>query len=367
MPNQPNPSALLKWYDDHARILPWRIAPTDRSLGEVPDPYRIWLSEIMLQQTTVVVVKAYFQKFTKIWPNVFELAAANDSEVMAAWAGLGYYARARNLLKCARKVVSDFGGQFPEDRSQLESLPGIGPYTSAALASIAFDQPETVVDGNVERVMSRLFDLHVPLPKSKAQLTVLAKKLTPKHRPGDYAQAVMDLGATICTPKSPSCDLCPWNTPCIARRHGSAAELPKKIAKAKKPTRNGFAYVACRDDGAVFLEKRPDVGLLGGMLCWPSSNWVEGEPKFEPPFQADWIEVAGEVRHTFTHFHLKLKVMVASSVSVNIDQEFIEKNKFYVADLPTVMRKVWNVAISFKQVRYVKKSPTTMVGHEFAS
>ena len=336
----------MKWYDNHARILPWRVSPADRSLGEVPDPYRIWLSEIMLQQTTVAVVKGYFQKFIKRWPNVFELAAANDSEVMAAWAGLGYYARARNLLKCARKVVSNFNGEFPLDRSQLQSLPGIGPYTSAALASIAFDQPETVIDGNVERVMSRLFDLHVPLPKSKAKLTVFAETLTPKTRPGDYAQAVMDLGATICTPKSPSCDLCPWNSPCLARRHGSAAELPKKIAKANKPTRYGFAYVASRDDGAVFLEQRPDVGLLGGMLCWPSSNWVEGEPEFAPPFQADWVEVSNEIRHTFTHFHLKLKVMVAHSVSDEGNHQFTKESEFFVSNLPTVMRKVWDAASS---------------------
>jgi len=192
--------------------------------------------------------------------------------------------------------------------------------------------------------MSRLFDVHVPLPKSKAQLTVLAEKLTPKRRPGDYAQAVMDLGATICTPKSPSCDLCPWNSPCLARQHGSVAELPKKIAKAKKPTRNGFVYVASRDDGAVFLEQRPDVGLLGGMLCWPSSNWVEGEPKFAPPFQADWVEVADEVRHTFTHFHLKLKVMVAQSISDEGNHQFTKESEFFVSNLPTVMRKVWDAA-----------------------
>ena len=344
MPNQPRSSTLLKWYDDHARIVPWRLAPVDRSLGEVPDPYRIWLSEIMLQQTTVAVVKAYFQKFTKLWPNVFELAAANDSEVMAAWAGLGYYARARNLLKCARVVVVEFEGQFPSDRGQLQRLPGIGPYTSAALASIAFDQPETVVDGNVERVMSRLFDIHVPLPKSKVQLTVLAEKLTPKKRSGDYAQAVMDLGATICTPKTPSCDLCPWKNPCVARQNGSAAELPKKTVKAKKPTRHGFAYVASRDDGAVLLEKRPDEGLLGGMLCWPSSNWVEGEPKLAPPFQADWIEVAEEVSHTFTHFHLKLKVMVARSVPEGSNYHYTKRSEFFVSSLPTVMRKVWIAA-----------------------
>ena len=346
MPNQPNPNVLLKWYDNHARILPWRVSPADRRLGEVPDPYRIWLSEIMLQQTTVAVVKAYFQKFIKRWPNVFELAAANDSEVMAAWAGLGYYARARNLLKCARKVVSNFNGEFPPDRGQLQSLPGIGPYTSAALASIAFDQSETVIDGNVERVMSRLFDLHIPLPKSKAQLTVLAKKLTPERRPGDYAQAVMDLGATVCKPKSPTCDRCPWNNSCLARYRGTQMELPKKVAKAKKPTRHGFVYVASRNDGAVFLEKRPDVGLLGGMQCWPGSNWAEGEPVFSPPFTADWVEVSEEVRHTFTHFNLKLKVMVAHSVPENGNQQFTKKSEFFVSNLPTVMRKVWDAANS---------------------
>ena len=347
MPNQPNSKVLLKWYDDHARVLPWRVAPSDRILGRMPDPYRIWLSEIMLQQTTVTVVKAYFQKFTNLWPNVFELAAANDSEVMAAWAGLGYYARARNLLKCAREVVLNFEGHFPQDRVQLQSLPGIGPYTSAALASIAFDLPETVVDGNVERVMSRMFDLHVPLPKSKPQLTVFAETLTPKQRPGDYAQAVMDLGATVCTPKSPSCDLCPWSHPCLARQRGTERELPKKLPKALKPTRYGYAYVASKDDGSVLLEQRPNVGLLGGMLCWPSSNWVEGEPVFAPPLKAEWVEVSEDVRHTFTHFHLILKVMIARSVSDSGDQRFTKKTEFRVSDLPTVMRKVWNLASKY--------------------
>ena len=342
--NQPDTNVLLKWYDDHARIMPWRVAPADRAMGTVPDPYRIWLSEIMLQQTTVAVVKDYFLKFTELWPDIFALASATDAEVMAAWAGLGYYARARNLLKCAREVVFKFDGQFPQDRTQLQRLPGIGPYTSAALASIAFDQPETVIDGNVERVIARLFNVHAPLPKAKPQLTNYANGLTPYERPGDYAQAVMDLGATICTPKSPSCDLCPWENCCLAQQHGSAEKLPKKTVKPKKPTRRGFAYVAYSVDGAVLLEQRPDSGLLGGMLCWPVSEWVEGDPEFAPPFRADWVEMSDEVYHTFSHFHLKLRVFVSKTVSDAAEKKYIKKYKFRVSELPTVMRKVWIAA-----------------------
>ena len=348
MLDHPNSKTLLTWYDDNARVLPWRVAPANRKLGQMPDPYRIWLSEIMLQQTTVAAVKAYFVKFTTLWPNIFDLAAADDAEVMAAWAGLGYYARARNLLKCARAIVVEFEGQFPSDRDQLQSLPGIGPYTSAALASIAFDQPETVVDGNVERVMARLFDVHLPLPKAKVPLTKLAEELTPRKRAGDYAQAVMDLGAMICTPKSPSCKICPWRCCCLAMSRGTVLELPKKSPKVKKPTRQGIAYVACRTDGAVLLEQRPDRGLLGGMLGWPVSDWTEDRPEFMPPFQADWVEAPEEVRHTFTHFHLRLRVMVASVLPERSNRHFIERSDFRPLDLPTVMRKVWSIAVGLK-------------------
>ncbi|MDJ0995229.1 MAG: A/G-specific adenine glycosylase, partial [Dinoroseobacter sp.] len=198
---------LLEWYDAHARVMPWRVSPEDRAAGVQPDPYRVWLSEVMLQQTTVAAVKDYFRKFTSRWPTVTDLAAAEDSDVMAAWAGLGYYARARNLLKCARVVVQDYGGVFPDTAEELRKLPGIGPYTSAAIAAIAFDRAETVVDGNVERVMARLYAVEAPLPPAKAELTELAGQLTPETRPGDYAQAVMDLGATVCTPRSPACGI----------------------------------------------------------------------------------------------------------------------------------------------------------------
>ncbi|SEL29171.1 A/G-specific DNA-adenine glycosylase [Roseovarius azorensis] len=340
-----DPQALLDWYDTHARDLPWRVSPRDRAAGERPNPYRVWLSEVMLQQTTVAAVRGYFERFTKLWPTVGDLAAAEDAKVMGEWAGLGYYARARNLLKCARVVVAEHGGRFPETRAGLRALPGIGPYTAAAIAAIAYDQPEVVVDGNVERVMARLHDIRTPLPMAKPELTAAAAALTPRRRPGDYAQAVMDLGATICTPKSPACGVCPWMGACAARMAGTASELPKKTAKAAKPVRLGYAYVAQRADGALLLERRPDRGLLGGMLGWPGSDWsVAPEPA--PPVAAEWRMLEAEARHTFTHFHLRLRVCVAD-VGARVQPcrgEFRPRQEFRPSELPTVMRKVFDLA-----------------------
>ncbi|WP_113911016.1 A/G-specific adenine glycosylase [Roseovarius dicentrarchi] len=337
---------LLAWYDVHARDMPWRVPPARRGLGEAPDPYRIWLSEVMLQQTTVAAVTGYFQRFTARWPSVADLAGADDGDVMGEWAGLGYYARARNLLKCARAVVTDHGGKFPRDHAMLLKLPGIGPYTAAAIASIAFDAPETVVDGNVERVMARLHDIHTPLPAAKPALTAAAAALTPAQRPGDYAQAVMDLGATICTPRNPACGICPWRDPCAARAAGTAQELPKKTPKKPKPIRNGIAYVAQRSDGAILLERREDRGLLGGMLGWPGSDWTEDAAAPAPPLEADWQTLNEQARHTFTHFHLRLNIAVAQ-VGMNADPskgDFIPLAQFQPAQLPTVMRKVFDLA-----------------------
>ena len=335
---------LLTWYDAHARTMPWRVPPQEKQAGVRPDPYRVWMSEVMLQQTTVAAVRDYFRKFTTTWPTVRDLAASEDADVMAAWAGLGYYARARNLLKCARVVVDQHNGTFPLTRDELLTLPGIGPYTASAIAAIAYDEPATVVDGNVERVMSRLYAIETPLPTSKPELTDLAGKLTPQQRPGDYAQAVMDLGATICTPKSPACGICPWMEPCKARKSGIQADLPKKLPKAIKPTRYGIAYLAQRSDGAWLLETRPDKGLLGGMLGWPGSDWGD-DPQDSPPLPANWHDPNVEVRHTFTHFHLRLTLRVA-----RVDQSakpsvgtFILRDKFRPADLPTVMRKAYDL------------------------
>ncbi len=343
MRETPDPQTLLDWYDVHARAMPWRTPPADKQAGIRPDPYRVWLSEIMLQQTTVAAVKDYFVKFTTIWPTVADLAAAEDADVMAAWAGLGYYARARNLLKCARAVVANHGGAFPDTVEALQTLPGIGPYTSAAIASIAFDRQATVVDGNVERVMSRLYAVEDPLPTSKPELTELATNLTPTSRQGDYNQAVMDLGATICSPKNPACGICPWRDPCKARALGTAAELPKKLPKKVKPTRKGIAYVARRPDGAWLLETRPEKGLLGGMLGWPGSDWNE-DPQPHPPIETQWQDTGMEVRHTFTHFHLKLQVLTSWAETEPERGQFVPHPQFSPASLPTVMRKVYDVA-----------------------
>ncbi|WP_298259655.1 A/G-specific adenine glycosylase [uncultured Litoreibacter sp.] len=345
MREQASSDDLLAWYDRHARQMPWRVSPQDRAAGVRPDPYRIWLSEVMLQQTTVAAVKDYFLKFTSLWPTVKALAAAEDADVMAAWAGLGYYARARNLLKCARTVSDDFHGQFPQDRSGLEALPGIGPYTSAAISSIAYDLPETVLDGNVERVMARLHAVETPLPTSKPLLMEHAKALTPQKRAGDYAQAVMDLGATICTPKKPACGICPWVSACVGRETGIAPELPRKLPKKPKPTRRGTAYVLRNSAGDWLLETRPESGLLGGMLAWPCTEWAEDPtPAPAPPAHSDWQTAEMEVRHTFTHFHLILDVMTAFDDSEPNKGSFVPHSQFKPSDLPTVMRKVYDVA-----------------------
>ena len=323
---------LLEWYDRHARVLPWRAPP-----GTPPmDPYRVWLSEIMLQQTTVAAVKSYFQRFTTLWPDVRALAAADEAQVMAEWAGLGYYARARNLIACARQVAA--AGGFPDTREGLARLPGVGSYTSAAIAAIAFDRPETVVDGNVERVVARLFAVQTPLPSARRELTGLAATLTPQARPGDFAQAMMDLGATLCTPRNPACGICPLMEICAARVQGIAPDLPRKAPKAAKPLRTGIAWVAL-DDHAVLLERRPGRGLLGGTLAFPSTGWDGSD--LPPPQDGDW-QTVGEVRHVFTHFDLRLTVLRAPLANP-IRGEVVPRDGFDPSTLPGLMRKVWAV------------------------
>nr|WP_205690164.1 A/G-specific adenine glycosylase [Caulobacter sp. SLTY] len=302
---------MLAWYDAHARDLPWRVGPAEHRAGVRPDPYRVWLSEVMLQQTTVPHATPYFLGFTRRWPTVTDLANVEDGDLMAAWAGLGYYARARNLLACARAVARDHGGVFPDTEEGLRALPGVGAYTAAAVAAIAFDRPTNVVDGNVERVMSRLFAVEDPLPGSKPELKALAAALVDDHRPGDWAQALMDLGATVCKPKSPICDRCPISMHCAALARGDQDSFPRKTRKAARPRRHGIAYVLTQGD-AVALVRRPDKGLLGGMLGLPTSDWTASPPPVGEgaPAKAAWRE-AGEIEHVFTHFSLTLKVFRA--------------------------------------------------------
>lgn len=336
---------LLDWYGKHARDLPWRIAPALGQQGVRPDPYHVWLSEIMLQQTTVATVLSYFEKFVTDWPTVGDLAAAPADDVMAAWAGLGYYARARNLIKCANIISNELSGVFPQTREALLELPGIGEYTAAAIASIAFDKSETVVDGNVIRVISRLFAIEQPTPKSKSQVYELAASLTPSQSAGDYAQAVMDLGAGVCTPNSPNCSVCPWQSECQAFELGRPEDYPKKQPKILKPTRFGIAYLVKQSPDAWLLERRPPKGLLGGMLGWPGSEWGSS-PVETPPIDTQWFTPDQSVKHTFTHFHLELSLRLAI---VDRNQyprsgRFISGNEFSPSHLPTVMRKAYVLA-----------------------
>ncbi len=327
--------SLLRWYDAHARDLPWR------RVGAKQDPYKVWLSEIMLQQTTVATVKDYYTKFLSRWPDVVALAAADREDVMRSWAGLGYYARARNLHACAQQVAAR--GGFPETVEGLLELPGVGPYTAAAIAAIAFDHPIAAVDGNVERVVSRMFAIETPLPQSKPQIREHAQSLVPRARAGDFAQAMMDLGATICNPKSPNCDICPWTDECAGRKAGIASTLPRKAPKKPIPTRMGYAYWVQRPDGAVLLRQRPDKGLLGGMMEIPTSDWTEKLPRsYEgAPIKAKWKKRAGVVEHTFTHFHLQLTVVVAAAdCEVSEPYRWIAPEMLAGEALPTAMRKV---------------------------
>ena len=312
---------LLGWYDAHARDLPWRVRPAEHARGLRADPYRVWLSEVMLQQTTVPHATGYFLEFTRRWPTVGALAAAPEAEVMAAWAGLGYYARARNLIACARAVAGDHGGVFPDTEAGLLALPGVGAYTAAAVAAIAFDRPANVVDGNVERVIARLFALEGPLPGAKPELKALAARLATAERPGDWAQALMDLGATICRPKAPLCERCPVAFACAALVEGDPESYPRKTAKAERPRRHGVAFVlTCR--GQVALQQRPPRGLLGGMLGLPTTEWRTSPPSEAETLAAapaaaaaaDWRRL-GLIEHVFTHFVLTLEVWRAEATA----------------------------------------------------
>ncbi|WP_428152121.1 A/G-specific adenine glycosylase [Brevundimonas sp.] len=331
-------ASLLAWYDAHARTLPWRAPP---GAAERTDPYRVWLSEVMLQQTTVPHATPYFERFTARWPTVGDLAAAPDSDLMAAWAGLGYYARARNLLACARAVADDHGGVFPDTEAALLALPGVGAYTAAAVAAIAFDRPANVVDGNVERVVARLFAVETSVPAARPELKRLAATLVADDRPGDWAQALMDLGSTICRPKSPLCLTCPIAEFCAGRVTGEPERYPLKTKKAARPHRQGVAWVLRDGRGRVALVRRPDKGLLGGMVGLPTSDWTDTAPGAHPTVAVDWTE-AGAVDHVFTHFSLTLTVRAATGQGDFIWMPEAEA----LAALPTVFRKALERALA---------------------
>jgi len=330
---------LLDWYDTSGRSLPWRVRPEDRARGVRADPYAVWLSEIMLQQTTVAHAAPYWRRFLALWPRVADLAAAPSERVMAEWAGLGYYARARNLHACAKAVCARHDGVFPDEIDALRALPGIGEYTANAVRAVAFDQPASVVDGNVERVITRLFALSTPLPKAKPEIKRRAAEIASPERPGDYAQAIMDLGATVCTPRNPACGRCVWASACRARREGRQADFPVKAPKKAKPQRVGVCFHVMRG-GSIWLRRRPDSGLLGGMMELPGGEWAEAPAKAAPPFPADWSEIA-RVRHVFTHFELELSVLAAEPPAgwEAPDGEWADASRLDEAGLPSVFLK----------------------------
>lgn len=333
-------AALLRWYDQQGRTLPWRVRPEDRANGVTPDPYAVWLSEVMLQQTTIPHGTPYWFKFLELYPTVEDLAAASLDDVLTHWAGLGYYARARNLHKCAVAVSTDLGGEFPQTKVELLKLPGIGDYTASTIAAICFDQPTNIVDGNVERVISRMHRVEEPLPKAKTLIKSLAQVLADPTRPGDYGQAVMDLGATVCTPRSPACDICPWTDWCEALEAGDQTAYPKKAPKKKQPVRYGVAYVMVRD-GAVWLRRRSEEGLLGGMMEVPTSEWADAMPPVEPPMEVEWTRMPAPVKHVFTHFELRLDVYCAEiDGDPDGDGRWVASEALSTVALPSLFKKV---------------------------
>lgn len=338
-PHPIDSAAVLAWYDNHARDLPWRVPPQDRQAGIRPDPYRVWLSEVMLQQTTVAAVKAYFHRFTTLWPRVQDLAAAPLDSVLREWAGLGYYARARNLHACAQAVVDEHGGIFPDSAAGLQSLPGIGAYTSAAIAAICFDERVAVLDGNLDRVLARYYALDMPVREAKDALRG-ALQLAVPERAGDFAQAMMDLGATICAPRAAMCLVCPLHDGCEARRQGEPKRYPVKPVKAERPVRKGHAFVMRDAAGDVYLQSRPGKGLLAGMTEVPTSDWGDepGEPVF--PAKGDWRR-HGQVVHVFTHFRLELEVWTAEVAPAGLDNGWWAAPGALEGEaLPTLFRKV---------------------------
>jgi A/G-specific adenine glycosylase len=335
-------STLLAWYDRHRRDLPWRALP-----GEPADPYTVWLSEIMLQQTTVTAVKPYFLGFVARWPKVGLLAEASGEEVMRAWAGLGYYSRARNLHACAKIVAGPLKGRFPDTEAGLQDLPGIGPYTAAAVAAIAYGRPTAAIDGNAERVLARLYSIATPLPAARSEIRAKAAAMVPVARPGDFAQAMMDLGAMICSPKHPSCGICPWLKFCRGHASGCPESLPHKAPRRRRPLRQGAVFFVRRRDGAILVRTRPPKGLLGGMTEIPGTSWKThfdaASAARQAPFEASYRKLDKSVSHAFTHFALRLDIYVAevaNSRRAPTGYRFVPDRGLDEEAFPSVMRKI---------------------------
>ncbi|GHA30460.1 A/G-specific adenine glycosylase [Devosia pacifica] len=335
-----NSTSVLDWYDRHARTLAWRVSPEARRQGVRPDPYRVWLSEVMLQQTTIGAATRYYLRFLELWPSVEALAAAPREAVLVEWAGLGYYARARNLHACAQVVVDEHQGVFPDNAAALMKLPGIGAYTSAAIAAICHDEPVAVLDGNVERVLARYLALETPVRDAKPLLRRELQRAVPA-RAGDFAQAMMDLGATICAPRTALCTLCPLQPDCCAAAQSEPTAYPVRPAKAERPVRYGHAYVICDRDGDVYLRTRPDTGLLAAMTEVPTSEWLPEPTGPGYPIEADW-HPSGRVVHVFTHFRLELEVWrtVLDDRSQLTDGWWSDPRDARSEALPSLFRKV---------------------------
>ncbi len=352
----PSPAALLRWYDAHGRDMPWRVKNARVKGAKRPNPYHELLSEFMLQQTQVVTVIPYFKAFTKRWPTLAALANASLDDVRHAWSGLGYYRRAKFLHECVRAIVAQHGGNIPQDETALRALPGIGPYTAAAIAAIAFDKKTVVVDGNVERVMARIFAVEEKLPAAKKTLHDLAANCLPKNRFGDYSQAVMELGATVCLPRNPLCTTCPWRKNCNAYAHGTMEDYPRKIAKQKSPQKFMTAFIAVNKKGDVLLRKREDKGLLGGMWEFPSTPWEATKPnkgvlKRHAPAPLRWIAGAKPVSHVFSHFKLETALRIGHSSAAfsphtmdNGEYRWMKWKDLSTLALPTLTRRIADAA-----------------------
>ena len=336
---------LLAWYNDNGRKRPWRVSPKDANLGKVPDPYKIWISEIMLQQTTVSAVIPYFKEFVKKWNCINKLSKAEENDILAFWAGLGYYARARNLLKCAKELSNKFDAKIPNDKKILLSLPGIGEYTASAIRSIAFGEREIVIDANIERVICRLFKIEKPVNQSKIEIRKYASHLFPKYKCGDFAQALMDYANSVCRPKKPKCKQCIISSSCLSCKHDMVEIIPVKQIKKNKLLRRGYVFFTKVKPNKILIERRPREGILGGLLGFPTTKWeVEKNTAPTLPFKANWTFTDKVVNHQFTHFKLELKIVVAESENPKFDTSkyfMLERESFDLMTLPTLMRKVY--------------------------